>query len=586
MTGSFTRQQPHVVETAPEEVAGIVQCVSEKADEWKSLPIEEKIFLLEQIIANAIRYKDEWVALQQEARGVSPNKNVLHGYGHLDILVSGPATFGSYANGILTSLKEISRTGGAPPRPIALRTTTNGKTIATVWPDGFLDSLEAFGMTAELVLPGDSTRSDIDEGVPPPSVQQTFDEVSVGGVAAVLAAGNFDAPTDLLCQLFLKGRVCVYKPNPVNKQSIDVLEKIIEPLITLGYVAFVKGGVLVGTALVRHEALDEIVLTGSAETLNKIQWGSTPKEQEENKRTNTPIIQTPVCSELGAVNSWVVVPGPQWNKRSVDKHARALAFAKLANNGHICVSPQVLVLPKDWIFRKEFLDRLRFWLGQHPGGPPFYPGSPTSHAFFREHPGAELIPGTSPDAYPDQQRPILIPNASLGDESLLRREAWCPTLVELPIDYEQSEEDPMGYLQYAVQCIQTNTHGSLSIAILINDKTVQNKKEEFDALVADMPFGIVGINIWPIFAHSMAQLQWGAFPGYNASGNGSLGNARLYRNPEKSVLRAPFSYLPRRSVEIMPPRKAGLLFSRLASYKLRPNLLTQAALFTALLFGA
>jgi aldehyde dehydrogenase (NAD(P)+) len=583
MTGSNARQQLHVVETAPEEVAGIVQRVSEKADQWKSLPIEAKIDLLKQIIANAIRYKDEWVALTHEARGVSPNKNVLHGYGHLDILVGGPGTFGSYANGILTSLKEISRTGGVPPRPIALRTTTNGKTIATVWPDNFLDSLEAFGMTGELVLPGDS--SDIEEGVPSPSVQQTFDEVSVGGVAAVLAAGNFDAPVDLLDQLFLKGRVCVYKPNPVTQDSIDVLEKILEPLITLGYVAFVKGGVLVGSVLVQNEALDQIVLTGSAETLNKVQWGSTPKEQEENKRTNNPIIQTPICSELGAVNSWVVVPGPQWNKRSVDKHARAMAFAKLANSGHVCVSPQVLVVPKDWIFRKEFLDRLRFWLGQHPGGPPFYPGSSTSHAFFREHPGAELIAGTYPEAYPDQQRPILIPNASLDDESLLRREAWCPVLIELPIDYEQSEEDPMGYLRYAVQCIQTNIHGSLAIAILINDKTVKNKKEEFDALVADMPFGIVGINIWPMLSHGMAQLRWGAFPGYTASGNGSLGNARLYRNPEKSVLRAPFSYLPRRTVQVMNPRKAGILYSRITNYKLRPNLLTQAALFTALFFG-
>lgn len=573
----------NVVETPPEEVAGIVQRVSEKADEWKYLPIETKIDLLQQIISNAILHKDEWVAAQQEARGVNPNENVLHGYGHLDILVAGPATFGSYANVILSSLKKISKTG-APPPPIALRTTSNGKKIATVWPTGVLDSLEAFGMKGELVLAEDN-KSDIEEGTETSSVQETYDDVLVGGVAAVLAAGNFDAPTDLLGQMFLKGRVCVYKPNPVNKQTVGVLEKILEPLIALGYVSFVKGGVIAGSALVGSQALDEIILTGSAETLNKIKWGSTPEQQEENKRTNSPLIQTTICSELGAVNSWIVVPGPQWNKRSVDKHARALAFAKLGNNGHICVSPQVLVVPKDWIFRSEFLERLRFWLGQHPGAQPFYPGSAISHQFFKDYPGAELISGSNPDAYPNQQRPILIPNASLGNESLLRREAWCPTLIELPIHFDNSEKNPIGYLQYAAQCVETNVHGSLSIGILINDQTVRSQKEEFDSLVANMPFGLVGINIWPVFAHSMAQLRWGAFPGYTASGNGSLGNAFLYRNAEKTILRAPFSYLPRKTVEVMHPRKASLLFSRLTNYKLRPNLVTQTALFSALLFG-
>jgi acyl-CoA reductase-like NAD-dependent aldehyde dehydrogenase len=431
-------------------------------------------------------------------------------------------------------------------------------------------------MTGELILSGNEKES---------IQQQTFEEVLVGGVAGVLGAGNFDAPTDVLNQLFLKGRVCVYKPNPVNQQVIPVLEKILKPLIDAGYLAMVKGGATVGSALVSHEALDEIVLTGSIDTLNKIQWGASANEQEENKLGNTPIVQTPIVAELGAINPWIVVPGPQWNKRSIDKHACALAFAKLANNGHICVSPQVVIVPEDWTHREAFLDRIRFWLGQHPGGAPFYPGSSQSHAFFRQLPNAELIEGTSPDAFPDQQRPILIPNATLDDKAILSREAWCPVLSEVPMAYDQSEKDPMGYLRSAVQFAQTNISGSLSIAILIDDKTVKKNAKEFDALVADMPYGIVGVNIWPIFANSMPQLRWGAFPGHTQSGNGFLGNAYLHRNPEKTVLRAPFSYLGRRAVEIMPPRKASLLFSRLTTYKLKPNFLTQTAMFAALFFG-
>eukprot|EP00957_Ditylum_brightwellii_P069651 5289683-Ditylum_brightwellii.AAC.1 len=264
--------------------------------------------------------------------------------------------------------------------------------------------------------------------------------------------------------MFLKGRVCIYKPNPVNHGTIDILEhKILKPLVDLGYVAFVKGGARVGSTLVQDEHIDEIVITGSALTLDKIQWGATLQEQTENKQANTPIIQTPICSELGAVNSWVIVPGSQWNRKNVDKHASALAFAKLANNGHICASPQVVVLPKDWVYRDEFIDRLRFWLAQHPGSAPFYPGSDKSHAYFQGQENAEIIEGTSPDNFPNQQRPILIRNVSIDNQDLLSREAWCPVLMELPIEYERSEEDPMGYLEYAVRRVETKSYGSLGL---------------------------------------------------------------------------------------------------------------------------
>ena len=78
------------------------------------------------------------------------------------------------------------------------------------------------------------------------------------GCAAVLAAGNFDAPTDLLSELFIKGRVCVYKPNPINEASIPVLEKIMKPVIDLGYVSFVPTSIEASKLLVQHEGIQEI----------------------------------------------------------------------------------------------------------------------------------------------------------------------------------------------------------------------------------------------------------------------------------------------------------------------------------------
>lgn len=561
-------------------VGGAVQHVSSKAKEWAELPIERKIELLEQILKNGIQHKDEWVACQEQKFGIDAKKNPLHGYAHFDMLTRGPATFGGYANGILTSMKH-SKKYGTPPSPVGTRKVGN-KTVATVWPARFdlLDTLEAFGMKGEMVC-SDSNDS---------SLQQTQEEAiqahyQENKCAAILAPGNFDAPTDLLCELFINGRVCAYKPNPINEASIDVLKKIFEPLIALGYVAFCPESVAAAKALVTHEQVQEIVLTGSKATLDKILWGNTPQEQEENQEKNTPINTTPVCAELGAVTPWVVVPGPQWTKRTVDKHARALAFAKMASNGHLCVSPQVVVLPRDWKYRTYFWDRTKYWLCEHPGSVPYYPGSAETHKDFQKHPNAELVDGKQ--VFPGQQRPIIVTNISLDDkedQKLLLREAWCPVLMELPIDDIGS--DPMAYLKQAIQVTQTNIYGSLSIAILINNKTMRQNKSEFDDILTNhLDYGLVGVNIWPCYSSNNSQLRWGAFPGKSASGIGHLGNANLFRNTEKTILRAPFMHLPRRTVEVVKPQRANLVFTRFTTYKMKPTIWTQLGLFAALFLG-
>jgi acyl-CoA reductase-like NAD-dependent aldehyde dehydrogenase len=569
-------------------VDAVVEIVSSKAKEWAELPIERKIKLLEQLLENAREYKDEWVSCQEKKLGIDPN-NPLHGYGHFDVTAKGPATFGGYANGILTSLKH-SKKHGTPPKPTSTR-RVGDKTIATVWPSRFsvLESLEAFGMTAEMVCHGGG---DGDEPLQQTQEEAIQEHYRNNRCAAILGPGNFDAPTDLLCELFIKGRVCVYKPNPINEASVDVLKKIMEPVIALGYVAFVPETIPAAKALVQHDQVQEIVLTGSQATLDKIKWGNTLEEQERNKGKNTPINQTPVCAELGAVTPWIIVPGPQWTKRSVDKHARALAFAKMANNGHICVAPQVVVLPKDWKHRAYFWERTRYWLSQHPGSVPYYPGSAESHKHFQQHPNAELIEAAQEESkavFPGQQRPILISNTSIEndhDQELFQREAWCPVLMELPIDAAKSDTDPMAYLKHAIQVSQSNLYGSLSIAILINDKTIRRSKGEFDDILANhLQYGLVGINIWPCYGNNISQLRWGAFSGNSASGTGSLGNANLYRHTEKTILRAPFLHLPRRTMEVMKPRKVSLLFSRFTTYKLKPTLWTQLGLFAALFLG-
>jgi hypothetical protein len=563
--------------TAPssvEDVDRIVTNVAAKAEEWKAVPVDKKVELLQQILKNTIREHDTWCALAQESRGVHPT-DPRHGCARADIIVTGPAMFGSYLNGLISTLQHCSKHDGVPPPPRSVRKIEGiHKSVATLWPRTFLDYTESVGLKGELVL---------DDETPE---QFSLEETCIGGVAGILGAGNIDAPTDILCQMFLKGRVCVFKPNPVNeKQHTVVAGKILEPLIRAGYLAYVCGGNDVGAALVKDSRMDEIVLTGSMSTYEAI------------KPLVKDIERTPICAELGGVNPWIVVPGKAWNARSIDQHARHLAFSRMSNNGHTCVGPQVVLVAKDWPWRREFFGRVRFWLGQHAGSPPFYPGSDKTHSYFSTVPKAEVIIDGE-DAFDKQQRPILISNVLVTTDeenqkdtnSVLTREAFCPVLAEVPIDYtigsnDATKYDSMAYLRSAIQYTERNCFGSLSANILIPDEEVRKHSKELDRIICEMPFGIVGVNLFPGFAYSLPMLIWGAPPGQPQSGIGFLGNAHGYKHPQKAVLRAPFQWLGRRALCIMSPQKTEKVMVRLGKYKMSPGLFTQLKLFAALFLG-
>lgn len=160
-----------------------------------------------------------------------------------------------------------------------------------------------------------------------------------GAVCAVLGAGNFEAPTDVLTKLFIENKVAVYKPNPVNTASSSVTALVLAPLVERGFVAFVHGGAAEGSALINHELVDEVIITGGAATYDRIVWGE-PATQGENKKKRTPVFTKRVDAELGGVGPVVIVPG-EWSDGEIDHQAQQICAAKFLNSGHICASPQV-----------------------------------------------------------------------------------------------------------------------------------------------------------------------------------------------------------------------------------------------------
>jgi acyl-CoA reductase-like NAD-dependent aldehyde dehydrogenase len=628
-------------------VATSVMHVASKAQEWQTLSVHDKIALLKRILTNVIRFEHEWNAVALAARGISNTNNNRtsscsrsirsrskknmdddrQGCARADVMTVGPATLGAYLNGLIASLQHCSLDANGimmPPAPLAVRVVSTddddekqSKLIVTVWPRTWLDKLEAVGLKGELVVVVDNDKNDhaasaSNHSTTMNSLQMSLQQQSKmqscggergGNVAGILGAGNVNAPIEVLCEMFLHGRVVVYKPNPVNQAQVNVLCKIFEPLVAPGYLEFVVGDAETGAALVSNRLLDQVVLTGSVATLEKIK----------------PLINTSttsVCAELGGVNPWIVVPcsslssstassklqDDAWNARSIDVHARHLAFAKMTNNGHTCAAPQVVMLARDWPHRQAFMNRVRYWLGAYAGNAPFYPGSDQMYARFATMRNAEIIRAGNKseiknDVFEKQQHPILISNVDIDDESqkdVFEIEAFCPVLAEVPIDCNTTTSNPTtedfsrAFLKAAIQLVEDKCFGSLTANIIIPDQVVKKciGEHEFDKIIAKMPFGVVGVNVWPALAHSMPNLTWGAAPGHAESGIGYIGNAGLYNNVQKTILRAPFhNWLGIRAVSVMSPRQTECVFTRFATYKLKPNLMRQSMLFAAIFLG-
>eukprot|EP00555_Chaetoceros_dichaeta_P000914 CAMPEP_0198277432 /NCGR_PEP_ID=MMETSP1447-20131203/65847_1 /TAXON_ID=420782 /ORGANISM="Chaetoceros dichaeta, Strain CCMP1751" /LENGTH=250 /DNA_ID=CAMNT_0043972451 /DNA_START=183 /DNA_END=932 /DNA_ORIENTATION=+ len=111
-------------DTPIEDVAGIVDRVASKADEWKATPLHQKIHILHQIRNNVIKYQDEWETLLQRSRGVDAT-NPLQAYARMDVNIAGPYMLANFLNGVIANLEAIETTS-CPLPPVAVRNTVNG----------------------------------------------------------------------------------------------------------------------------------------------------------------------------------------------------------------------------------------------------------------------------------------------------------------------------------------------------------------------------------------------------------------------------------------------------------------------------
>jgi aldehyde dehydrogenase (NAD(P)+) len=523
-------------ETELAAVDAALNRLREHAGEWARLPIPRKIELLNALRPRIARVAGRWVEAASTAKGLEPG-SPLRG----EEWASGPWTLMYYLGPLASTLAHLS--AGEPARLVAgrVRRRPDGQVVVRVVPSGLEDQLLIAGHVADVWMEPDVTPRSL-----PETIGVFYREPEPEGrVAAVLGAGNISsiAPLDVLYKLYAEGQVSVLKMNPVNSYLGPLLEEVFAEFVDAGYVRFVYGGVAVGTYLTRHREVDEIHVTGSADTFDAIVYGTGEMGRRRQER-DEPEIDKRVTAELGGVGAIVVVPGP-WSKADLDFQAEHVATMKMYNAGFNCVAGQVLVLPEEWESSDRFLGVIRKVLDHLPDRPAYYPGA------------VERLAETC-EAYRDAVERlgasgsrVLIPHveSEASAQHAFTSEFFAGALAVTRLGGGGAVADPGEFLERAVEFCNERLVGSLAVSILIHPRTIRRLGGRLEDALARLRYGTIGVNAWTGVAFLMPQAAWGAFPGHARndiqSGTGFVHNALLFDRPQKTVVRGTWAPFPR-----------------------------------------
>ena len=514
---------PIVPPTSPAQADAAIAQLSSRKDAWVEVSLGDRITYLNRCIADVMAVAQPWVESACRTKGIDPESS-LEG----EEWIVGPGA-------TVTNLRQLIRTLEAQgqPQPIAIR-SRNGQIVADIFPDTLMDRLLWLGYRGEVWMQPDQ-----------PATQGRIYRCKVdrGQVALVLGAGNISsiAPMDALYRLFAEDQVVLLKMNPVNESIGPFLEQGLRSLIQDGFLQIVYGGAELGVYLCQHPQVETIHITGSHHTHDAIVWGSTPVEQATRKASHQPKLDKPITSELGCVTPILVVPG-NWSQADLNFQARQVASAVAHNASFNCAAAKVLVTAKGWNQREEFLQQVDRELAKIPPRSAYYPGAQERYrAFLDQYPQAQAIGTRTETIVPWTVIPDLPAEA---EEYAFSTEAFCGVLAEVSLEASSAAE----FLPQAVEFANQKLWGTLSCTVLVDGMTQRQNREEFEAEIANLRYGSIGVNVWSGVIYSLPSLTWGAFPGQSladiGSGRGVVHNTYLFDHPQKSVLYAPFCIRP------------------------------------------
>ena len=535
--------------------------VASNAMVWAEVSPRERAQLLSRVIRDTYAVSREWNAAACAAKGLD-----LDGPDGGEELFSGVGTFVRMAQLFRQSMLDLSAEG-RPRYPGPVLHKPGQRIAVRVVPANLFDRILYAKVTGEVWMEPGVTEADVRAR----QAEVYRDPAAHAGVSLVLGAGNVASlgPRDVLTKLFAEGKVVVLKSNPVNDYLVPYWTRAMSALIEGGFLRIVTGGAQVGEYLTHHQSVDDLHVTGSDKTHDAIVFGVGP-EGERRKAANEPIVTKPISCELGNVSPVVIVPGT-WTAKEIDFQARHVATMIVNNAGFNCLTPRVIVTHAGWAQREEFLTALEAVLARIPTRRAYSPGAARRYATFLDaHPDAHRIGDGTGDRMP--WTIVRDVDPAKVDDVCFNVEAFCALVSETSLP----AASPADFVAHATTFCNDVLWGTLSMTLLCDPRTMADPEvgPAVEQAVADLRYGSIGVNLWHALSFAFSSTVWGAYPGHTPddiqSGTGFVGNAYLFAEPQKSVVRGPFTATPA-PAWFATSRHGGEVLAKLLAFEAAPS---------------
>ena len=549
-------------ESSVPELEAALAVLGERATVFARTPIADKVGWLREIAARFHELSARMVAAACAAKGVVVG-TPLEG----EEWLAGVVPIIRNLQQLADSLDQVRRFGAPSVASSRLSLAGNGGVAVEVTPNQWYDVLLYAPFRAKTWLAPGVEASELG------SAQAGFYKRRdpVGRIALVLGAGNVASipVLDVIYKSFVDGAVCVLKMSPVNAYLGPFFELALAPLIARGFLRIVYGGAEVGAFLVAHAAVDELHITGSAETHDRIVWGAPGPERDARKARGLPLFTKPVTSELGNVSPVLVVPG-KYSDAELTTMARGIAGMVVQNASFNCNAAKMLVTPRGFAQRGTLLDRLLAELARIAPRRAYYPGAAARYAALTE--GAAHVRRMGQAGEGQLPWTLITDLDPKSDAAQFTVEPFCSILSEVSV----GSADPVEFLASASEFANERLWGTLNAMLYVapaseRDPTVS---AALDAAIAGLRYGTVAVNHWPASAYALATSPWGGHPSATLadvqSGIGWVHNSLLLERVEKTVQRGPLRAFP------APPyfpghRSLHLLGRALVDFEARPS---------------
>lgn len=520
--------------TTPSQLDEIVAQLRAGAERFARISLDERIALARSMQRGYLRIARTSAEAATKAKGLPPEAAG-------DEWGSGPLIVVRGLRLIIELLEALRRTGNTPIGPVGR--TKDGSLSIRVFPANVIDGLLFKDVTVDVHMAAGMSESELHEA------RASFYKRPnhKGRIALVLGAGNINSiPTwDVLTKMFVEGKVCVLKLNPVNAYLGPYLEEAFSDALAQNFLAIVHGAADEGTYLVQHNEVDEVHLTGSDRTYEAIVWGATEEERRQRRAERRPLVNKPVTAELGNVSPVVIVPGP-YNEKELRYQAEEVAGAMALNAAFCCCTPRILVTAANWPQRGTFLDLLADALSRTPTRPAYYPGAVEKYRLAttgrnqvrRIGPaGNNILPWTIVTGLDPW-------NAS---DPAFHVEYFCPVLFETTLSASNTNE----FILNAVDFCNTRLWGTLNATLIVHPTTQKDPalSGAVENAITWLKYGTVAVNAYPAMSFAFGTPPWGAHPGSTPvdiqSGTGFVHNARMLEGIEKVVMRHPLTTFPK-----------------------------------------